>query len=188
MPTATYLDLYRGWRSCVGLHCGDGPLFGECGDAKLIVSVSFGSSAVFRWRRQSCPYDEGHLCWLGHGDILVMDGRCQDKFLHRTDPCREQERINDTFRWVKQHASPLSFAWDRSGTPFANKCAVFIRSFYGECWFWYFLVFWFLLSVLCKWRVTSLASLPVLHKTWVTLVCLLLDTPFGRRSVGALPL
>ena len=34
----------------------------------------------------------------------------------------------------------------------------------------------------------SLASPPVVHKTWVTSVCLLLDTPIGRRSVGALPL
>ena len=76
-----------------------------CGGAKLIVSVSLGSSAVFRCRRQSCPNDDGHLCWLGHGDILVMDGQCQDEFLHRTDPGREQERINLTFRWVKQHAS-----------------------------------------------------------------------------------
>ena len=69
------------------------------------MSVSLGSSAVFRWRRQSCPDDDGHMCWLGHGDILVVDGQCQDEFLHRTDPGREQERINLTFRWVKQHAS-----------------------------------------------------------------------------------
>ena len=34
----------------------------------------------------------------------------------------------------------------------------------------------------------SLASHPVVYKAWVTLVCLLLDTPFGRRSVEALPL
>ena len=76
VPTAANLNLYRGWRSCVGWHCDDEPLFGECGDAKLIVSVSFGSSAVFKWRRQSCPDDEGHLCCLGHGDILVMDDQC----------------------------------------------------------------------------------------------------------------
>ena len=37
--------------------------------------------------------------------ILVMDGQCQDEFLHRTDPGREQDRINITFRWVKQHVS-----------------------------------------------------------------------------------
>ena len=34
----------------------------------------------------------------------------------------------------------------------------------------------------------SSAGLPVVYKTWVTQVCLLLDTPFGRRSVEALPL
>ena len=105
VPTAANLNLYRGWKSCVGWHCDDEPLFGECGDAKLIVSVSLGSSAVFRWRRQSCPDDEGHSCRLDHGDILVMDGQCQDEYLHRMDPGREQERINLTFRWVKQHAS-----------------------------------------------------------------------------------
>ena len=65
----------------MGWHSDDEPLFGECGDAKLIVTVSFGSSAFFRWRRQSCPDDEGHLWCLGHGDILVMDGHCQDEFL-----------------------------------------------------------------------------------------------------------
>ena len=71
VPTAANLNLYLGWKSCVGWHRDDEPLFGECGEAKLIVSVSFGRSAVFKWRRQSCPDDEGHLCWLGYGDILV---------------------------------------------------------------------------------------------------------------------
>ena len=71
--------------------------------------MSFGSSAVFRWRRQSCQDDEGHLCWLGHGDILVMDGQCQDEFLHCTGSGRDQDRINVTFRWVKQHVSSCPF-------------------------------------------------------------------------------
>ena len=34
----------------------------------------------------------------------------------------------------------------------------------------------------------SFAGLPVVYKTWVTQVCLMLDTPFGRWSVEALPL
>ena len=34
-----------------------------------------------------------------------MDGQCQDECLHRTDPGRQQERINVTFSWVKQHVS-----------------------------------------------------------------------------------
>ena len=87
----------------MGWHCDDEPLFGKCGDAKLIVSVSLGSFALFRWRRQSCSSDEGRSCRLDHGDLLVMDGQCQDEFLHCTDPGREQERINVTFRWIKQH-------------------------------------------------------------------------------------
>ena len=105
VPTAANLNLYRGWKSCVGWHCDDEPLFGKCGDAKLIVSVILGTFAVFRWRRQSCPSDEGGSCRLDHGDILVMDGQCQDEFLHRTDSGPEQDRINIAFRWIKQHAS-----------------------------------------------------------------------------------
>ena len=104
VPAAADLNLYRGWSSCVVWHCDDEPLFGKCGDAKLIVSVSLGSSAVFRWRRQSCPDDEGHCAALAMVTFF-MDGQCQDEFLHRTDPGREQERINITFRWVKKHVS-----------------------------------------------------------------------------------
>ena len=105
LPTAANLNLYRGWKSCVGWHCDDEPLFGKCGDAKLIVSVSLGNFALFRWRRQSCLSNENSSCRLDHGDILVMDGQCQDEFLHRTSPGREQDRINITFRWVKQHVA-----------------------------------------------------------------------------------
>ena len=105
VPTAANLNFCRGWKSCVGWHCDDEPLFGKCGDAKLIVSVSLGTFALFRWRRQSCPADEGRSCRPDHGDTLVMDGQCQDEFLHRTDPGLEQDRINITFRWVKQHVS-----------------------------------------------------------------------------------
>ena len=128
VPTAANLNLYRGWKSCVGWHCDDEPLFGKCGDAKLIVSVSFGSSALFRGRRQSCPDNDGHLCPLGHGDILVMHGQCQDEFLHCTGSGRDQERINVTFRWIKQHVSSCPFSYGRNGMLFANVCARFISS------------------------------------------------------------
>ena len=189
VPTAPNLNLYRGWKSCVGWHCDDELLFGECGDAKLIVSVSFGSSAVFRWRRQSCPDDEGHLCCHGHGDILVMDGQCQDEFLHRTDPGREQERINVTLRWVKQHASSCPLL--RTGVACCLPTCAQGSSFpvTGNFWVWLFLVF--LASLLCFVHMegASLASLPpVVYRACVTKMCFLLDTPFGRRSVGALPL
>ena len=135
VPTAANLNLYRGWKSRVSWHSDDVPLFGKCGDAKLIVSVSFGSSALFRWRRQSCPDDKGHLCWLGHGDILLMDGQCQDEFLHCTGSGGDQERINLTFRWIKQTTCfLLSFVQGWSGMLFTHVCAGFIRFSYGGIW------------------------------------------------------
>ena len=158
VPTAANLNLYRGLHSRVGWHCDDEPLCGESGDAKLIVSVSLGSSAVFRWRRQSCPDDEGHLCCLGHGDILVMDGQCQDEFLHCTDPSLEQERINVTFCWIRQHTttSPLrsgvvcclptcaqglsATVWRIGGSALFGFCGGFLEfCVFGRCWFcWFF--------------------------------------------------
>ena len=124
VPIAANLFLYRGRSSHVGWHSDDEPLFGERGETKLIVSVSFWTSALFKWRRQSCPSHDGHSCWLGHGDILVMDGQCQDEFRHCTDPGSDQERINITFRWVKQHVASCS-CLRTGGMLFANVCAEF---------------------------------------------------------------
>ena len=109
VPTAANLKLYRRRYSYVGWHSDDEPLFGKRGQAKLIVSVSFGTPALFKWKGTSCPSNDGHSCWLGHGDILVMDGQCQDEFRHCTDPGSDQERINITFCWVKQHVASCSF-------------------------------------------------------------------------------
>ena len=189
LPTAANLNLYRGWKSCVGWHCDDEPLFGKCGDAKLIVSVSLGNFALFRWRRQSCSSDEGSSCRLDHGDILVMDGQCQDEFLHRTDPGREQDRINITFRWVKQHVSscPLFKAWVACCLPTCaqgSSVPVMGNASNGVFFFGFLVSSWCLVHM----GSPSFAGLPVVYKTWVTQVCLLLDMPFGWCSVGALPL
>ena len=156
MPTAANLNLYRGWKSCVGWHCDDEPLFGKCGDAKLIVSVSLVTFALFKWKRQCCPDDEGGSCRLDHGDILVMDGQCQDEFLHRTDPGWEQERINITLRWVKKHVSScallkagvaccLPTCAKGSSVPVMGNA---VNAVFGA--------FWFLLGVLCIWEVPVL--------------------------------
>ena len=122
--------------------------------------MRLGSSAVFRWRRQSCPDDEGRSCWLDRGDILVMDGQCQDEFLHCTDPGREQERINLTFRWVKQHASscPLFRAGVACCLPTCVQgCSSPVNADCGV-WVGIFWVLWFLLGVLCTWGVLALLS------------------------------
>ena len=168
VPTAANLNLYRGWNSCVGWHCDDEPLFGKCGDAKLIVSVSLGDFALFRWRRQSCSSNGDSSCRLDHGDILVMDGQCQDEFLHRTSPGREQDRINITFRWVKQHVAscPLFRAGVACCLPTCAQGSsvpvmgnVFPGVFLG-----------FLVSSWCLVHMGSpcFSGLPAMYKTWVT--------------------
>ena len=186
VPSAANLNLYRGWQSCVGWHCDDEPLFGKCGDAKLIVSVSLGNFALFRWMRQSCSSDEGSSCRLGHGDILVMDGQCQDEFLHRTSTGREQDRINITFRWVKQQvpSCPLFKAGVACCLPTCAQGSSDLVM--GNITNGVFVVF--LVSSWCLVHMgsPSFAGLPAMYKTWVTQVCLLLDMPFGQRSVGAL--
>ena len=48
VPTAANLNLYRGWNSCVGWHRDDEPLFGECGEAKLIVFGEFWQLSSFQ--------------------------------------------------------------------------------------------------------------------------------------------
>ena len=147
------VNLYRGWKSCVGWHCDDEPLFGKCGDATLIVSVSLGHFALIRWRRQSCSSNEDSSCRLDHGDILVMDGQCQDEFHHRTSPGREQNRINITFRCVKQHVAscPLFKAGVACCLPTcAQGSSDPVMGNVSNVVFW---VFWFLLGVLCIWRV-----------------------------------
>ena len=79
VPSAANLNLYEGSRSHVPWHCDDESLFGGIGDSKLIVSLSLGSSVTFKWKAKSCSDSEGNSCRLHHGDLFLMDGRCQDE-------------------------------------------------------------------------------------------------------------
>ena len=81
---------------------------------------------------RSCLDSGERSCWLGHGDIFVMDGLCQDEFLHCTSPGLERVRMNITFRWIRQHTSfcPLFKAGVLCCLPTCAKG--FIRPSYGE--------------------------------------------------------
>ena len=84
-----------------------------------------------------------------------MHGQCQDEFLHCTDPGLERERINVTFRWIRQHTASCPL---RTGvvcclpTCAQGSSAAFARvvgnGAFGE--------FWALLGALCMWRVLAL--------------------------------
>ena len=84
-------------------------------------------------------------CWLGHGDILAMDGQCQDEFRHCTDPGSDQERINCHVPLGQTRCCLLFLFKDRSGMLFANVCAGFFSLSGTELvekrWFLGFLAF-----------------------------------------------
>ena len=103
VPSAANLNLYEGSRSHVSWHCDDEPLFEGFGDSMLIVSLSPGSSVTFKWKAKSCSDSEVSSCRLHHGDLLVMDGRCQDEYLHCSGPGLADKQMNITYRWVRYH-------------------------------------------------------------------------------------
>ena len=103
VPSAANLNLYGGSRSHVSWHCDDEPLFEGIGDPKLIESLSLGDAATFKWKAKSCSDSEVRSCRLHHGDLLVMDGRCQDEYLHCTSPGLADKRVNITYRWIRYH-------------------------------------------------------------------------------------
>ena len=110
VPTAANLNLYGGSKSYVNWHCDDEPLFGGRGEPKLIVSLSLGDTATFRWKAKSCLDSEVRSCRLHHGDLLVMDGRCQDEYFHCTSPGLADKRVNITYRWIRNHAPSCPLA------------------------------------------------------------------------------
>ena len=75
------------------------------GDPKLSVSLSLGSSVTFKWKAKSCSDSDASSYWLHNGDLLVMDGRCQDEYLHCTSPGLAERRVNITYRWIRNHTS-----------------------------------------------------------------------------------
>ena len=103
VPTCANLNYYGGSGSCVRWNSDDEVQIGGRGESKLIVSVSVGFSALFRWKPRPSPNCEADSTWLHHGDLLVIDGRCQDEYLHCTDPRLDEERVKITFRWLKNH-------------------------------------------------------------------------------------
>ena len=50
------------------------------------------------------------LITLDHGDLLVMDGLSQPKYVHCTASGLQGPRVHLTFRWVAQHIAPCPLA------------------------------------------------------------------------------
>ena len=124
----------------------------HCGEAKLIVPVSFGTRALFEWKGKSCSDSDASSCWFDHGDVLVMDGQCQDEFL-----LCEQERINITCRWIRQHVTscPLRTGVACCLPTCAQGSSVSVTELMEKGPFW---GFWVLFGILCFWEGAGFAG------------------------------
>jgi alkylated DNA repair dioxygenase AlkB len=91
-------NLYRNGSDSVAWHADDEP---ELGEQPVIGSVSFGATRRFALRRRDDPSVRCEVD-LGHGDVVVMRGATQDRWLHQVAKTARPtgERINLTFRRI----------------------------------------------------------------------------------------
>ena len=47
-----------------------------------MISVNVSTHVLLKWKGKFCRDSESSLCCRGHGDVLVMDGQCQDEEFH----------------------------------------------------------------------------------------------------------
>lgn len=96
--TSVLANLYRDGGDGVAWHADDEP---ELGPQPVIASVSLGATRRFQLRRRDDPAQRCEL-ELHHGDVVVMAGATQQRWVHRVPKTSAPvgERINLTFRCV----------------------------------------------------------------------------------------
>lgn len=93
------LNLYRDGRDGMGWHADDEP---ELGREPVIASVSLGATRRFKLRHRRSRIAASTLD-LAHGDLLLMAGQTQHKYVHAVPKTARPvgARVNLTFRWVR---------------------------------------------------------------------------------------
>ena len=176
VPTAENLNLYRRWKSRVW-HRDNEPLFGERGDAKLIVSVSFGAQALFRWKGKSCLEGDATLTMV---TFLSWMATVRTSFFTVRIPVWNRSGL--TSRSVGPGNILLPVPCGQEQCVVCQRVRRFICCCYEGCG-----VRRFGCILGAPWLVLALlVYLLVCTGLRVTKVCQSLDTPFGRRLVGTL--
>ena len=103
------LNRYSGPSSFIRWHSDNEPLFGPQNALKFIVSMSLGNYVDFKVRRRG-QGKVPSLITLDHGDLLVMDGLTQSKYVRCTASGLQGPRVNLIFRWVAQHMASCPLA------------------------------------------------------------------------------
>jgi alkylated DNA repair dioxygenase AlkB len=103
---AVLVNRYRDGRDSMGFHSDDEP---ELGHEPVIASLSFGVARRFVLEKKGgarVRSSSRFALELGHGDLLVMSGACQELYRHAVpkQPRVEGERVNLTFRRIVEPA------------------------------------------------------------------------------------
>ncbi len=107
---AVLVNRYRDGRDSMGFHSDDEP---ELGPQPVIASLSFGAARrfVLEKRREGPGRSPSRFAIeLGHGDLLVMGGACQERYRHAVPKQLRVagERVNLTFRRIVDAKPPLA--------------------------------------------------------------------------------
>jgi len=92
------LNLYRDQNDGLGWHSDNEK---ELGKTPIIFSISLGETRQFQVKDKLTGQHKINLD-LAHGDLIIMRGDMQQKWLHRIAPTTKLkgERINITFRFI----------------------------------------------------------------------------------------
>ena len=105
-PNSCNLNLYEGGQDVVGWHADNEALFGGAEEPILIISLSLGAERVFELKDKHSSQGLFKRVRFGAGDLVLMDGRVQQHFLHRVPRASAGgDRINLTWRWITHHSS-----------------------------------------------------------------------------------
>jgi alkylated DNA repair dioxygenase AlkB len=72
------LNNYRNGKDYMGWHRDDEK---ELGIKPVVMSISFGASRDFKLKSRVNPQEQYQI-ELNHGDVLIMQGACQENYLH----------------------------------------------------------------------------------------------------------
>ena len=109
VPNSCNFDRYIGGHQSVSYHADDESLFCTDDGNVTIVSLSWGATRTFGFKKQFQLPKEAETVSLAHGEVLVMGGKTQLHWQHAILPSpptigSPSIRYNATFRYVVKHS------------------------------------------------------------------------------------
>jgi alkylated DNA repair dioxygenase AlkB len=115
-PNSMNCNRYDNFSESLAWHSDDEPLFSTSDGNITIVSISFGESRNFGFKRCTAQDSEAQYVILNAGDLLTMEGKMQSFWKHCIPPSSvtssstigSTTRYNITMRFVANHANSCS--------------------------------------------------------------------------------